>query len=324
MATNPKRTVIDVSSGARSLLGRLPLIVVGLLLIVFIATGVYSVPADSEAVLQRFGKHIDTQMPGLRFKIPFGVDMVTIVPVQRQLKLEFGFQTYDNTNAFQPPEDPEAEKNMVTGDLSAAEVEWIVQYHIENSKTYLFHVRNPEVTLRDLSEAAVREVVGDRTVDAVLTTGRQDIETEVGARLREVVTTLDLGLRIDTVQLKNVNPPKPVQDSFDEVNRAQQEREQMINQANGDYNKVVPKAAGEAEQKISAAEGYALKRVNEAEGDGSRFTALLKEYDKAPEVTRRRIFLETVQEVIPGLDKTVIIDEDARNFLPMLQLPNGK
>ncbi|MGB3119756.1 MAG: protease modulator HflK, partial [Verrucomicrobiales bacterium] len=143
-------------------------------------------------------------------------------------------------------------------------------------------------------------------------------------RLREVVTTLDLGLRIDTVQLKNVNPPKPVQDSFDEVNRAQQEREQMINQANGDYNKVIPKAAGEAEQKISAAEGYALKRVNEAEGDGSRFTALLKEYDKAPEVTRRRIFLETVQEVIPGLDKTVIIDEDARNFLPMLQLPNGK
>jgi membrane protease subunit HflK len=182
-------------------------------------------------------------------------------------------------------------------------------------------MREPGPTLRDLSESVMREVVGDRTVDEVLTIGRQGIETDAIAKLTGLVQELKMGLRVQQVQLKNVHPPTPVQRSFDEVNRAQQEREQMINQANGEYNKVVPRASGEAERKLRDAEGYALKRVNEAEGDVARFRALLEQYEKAPEVTRRRLYLETMADVLPKLGGKIILDEDAKQFLPLMNLP---
>jgi membrane protease subunit HflK len=185
---------------------------------------------------------------------------------------------------------------------------------------YLFRVREPGLTLRDLSEAVMRSVVGDRTVDEVITIGRQEIEVEALSRLQELVNKYELGLSIDQVQLKNVNPPMPVQSSFNEVNQAQQEREQMVNVANGEYNKLVPKARGEAEQKIQAAEGYALKRVNEAEGDVSRFNAVFTEYMKAPEVTRQRIYIETMRKVVPSLGRKIIMDEQSNQILPLLQL----
>jgi membrane protease subunit HflK len=181
-------------------------------------------------------------------------------------------------------------------------------------------MREPGPTLRDLAESVMREVVGDRTVDEVLTIGRQGIENDAIAKLTALVQELKMGLRVQQVQLKNVHPPAPVQGSFDEVNRAQQEREQLINQANGEYNKVVPRASGEAAKAISAAEGYALKRVNEAEGDVARFRALLEQYEKAPEVTRRRLYLETMSEVIPRLGGKIILDADARQFLPLMNL----
>lgn len=279
-----------------------------------------TIPADSVGVLTRLGKFQDTLTPGLRFRLPFGIDLITLVPVQRQLKLEFGFGTDNASNTYQFSNEQEEEASMVTGDLNMANVEWVVQFRVDDAKSWVFHVREPAATLRDASESAMREVVGDRTVDEVLTIGRQEIEDQCLLRLKELAGRYGLGVSIMQVQLKNVHPPAPVQSSFNEVNQAQQEREQQINVANGEYNKVVPRAKGEAAQKISEAEGYALKRVNEARGDADRFTAVLTEYLKAPEVTRQRLYLETMQEVLPQIQRKVILDNKATGILPLLNL----
>jgi membrane protease subunit HflK len=292
----------------------------GLLLVAGLARGIYTVGTESVGVVQRFGRFVGTTGPGLHLKLPFGIDRVTILPVKRQLKMEFGFGSPGASNPDQVSADARRESDMVTGDLNAAHVEWVVQYEIADPEAYLFTMREPGPTLRDLAESVMREVVGDRTVDEVLTIGRQGIETDAIAKLKALVQELRMGLRVQQVQLKNVHPPTPVQRSFDEVNRAQQEREQMINQANGEYNKVVPRASGEAAKEISAAEGYALKRVNEAEGDVARFRSLLEQYEKAPEVTRRRLYLETMADVIPRLGGKIILDADARQFLPLMNL----
>lgn len=285
-------------------------------------TMAYTIPAESEGVVLRFGEFIAKKPPGLHFKIPFGVDSVRVVPVRRQLKQEFGFGTSGATNPWQSTQssDWEDQKSMVTGDLNAALVEWVIQYRIESPRDYLFNVRNPDATLRDTSESVMREVVGDRTVDEVITVGRQEIEDEALRKLQELVADYEMGIRIDQVQLKNVNPPKRVQASFNEVNQAQQERESAINRANGEYNKAIPRARGQAQQKINAAEGYAQRRVNEAEGDVSAFVAVLGEYAKAPEVTRQRLYLETMAEVLPKVRRKIIIDEDTEGLLPLLNL----
>jgi membrane protease subunit HflK len=291
-----------------------------LLLLSGLARGIYTVGPESVGVIQRFGRFIGTVGPGLRFKLPFGIDTVTIVPVKRQLKMEFGFGTLGALDPQQASAEQKAESDMVTGDLNAAHVEWVVQYEISDPEQYLFNHREPGPTLRDLAESVMREVVGDRTVDEVLTIGRQGIETEALASLTGLVQALDMGLRVQQVQLKNVHPPRAVQAAFEEVNRAQQEREQMINMANGEYNKVVPRARGEAEKRISAAEGYATRRVNEAEGDVTRFNAVFAQYEKAPDVTRRRLYLETLTKVLPRLGGKVILDADASQFLPLMNL----
>src|SRR6516165_8622701 len=292
-----------------------------ILLIVLAWTSYYTVQAESEGVVLRFGRFLKTVEPGLHFKLPFGIDEVFVLPTQRQLKLEFGFTTPGYlTNPIQASQDEEAEKSMVTGDLNAALVEWVVQYRIQDPRQYLFDVRNPGQTLRDLSEAAMREVVGDRTVDELITIGRQAIETEALARMQELSTRYQLGIRVDQVQLKNVNPPRQVQASFNEVNKAQQDRENAINVANGEYNRVVPKAKGEADQQIRAAEGYRFKRVNEAEGDVAAFSAVLQQYVKAPEITRTRLYLETMGEILPQTGQKIIVDESLRQLLPILPL----
>lgn len=215
----------------------------------------YTVPTDSVAIVQRFGDYHETTEPGLHFKLPFGIDTREIVPIRRQLKMEFGSFTPGATNPYQIPQDPEEERSMVTGDLNAANVEWVVQYSISDPKEFLFNLNSPSETLRDLSEAVMREVVGDRTVDEVLTVGRQEAEVKALERLQNIIDALQMGLHIDQVQLLNVNPPRQVEASFNEVNRAQQEKDQMIQQARGEYNKIIPRAKGEAEQKISAAPG---------------------------------------------------------------------
>ncbi|MCP5522517.1 MAG: FtsH protease activity modulator HflK [Verrucomicrobiales bacterium] len=282
----------------------------------------YTVQAEYQAVVLRFGRYARTAEPGLRFKLPWGIEQKVQVPVRRQLKEEFGFGTRGASNPYQVSDksDQDLARSMVTGDLNAATVEWIVQYRITDPRAYLFNFRDPDATLRDVSESVMREVVGDRTVDEVITVGRQEIENVALLKLQEVVKAYDLGLSIDQLQLKNVNPPQPVQASFNEVNQAQQEREKAINVANGEYNKAVPRARGEAEEKISTAEGYAVKRINEAEGDAARFNALFGEYSKAPEVTRRRIYLETMKDVMPAVSRKVVLDNEASQVLPLLQL----
>ena len=294
--------------------------VVAILLVILAWTVFYTVQAESEGVVLRFGKFLKTVEPGLHFKLPFGIDQVSVLPTRRQLKLEFGFYTPGYTNNFQPGQDQHEEKSMVTGDLNAALVEWVVQYRIDDPKQYLFDVRNPGQTLRDLSEAAMREVIGDRTVDEVITIGRQDIEIAALARMQELAKRYTLGVRVDQVQLKNVNPPAEVQASFNEVNRAQQDRENAINIANGDYNEAVPRARGQADQAIRAAEGYRFKRVNEAQGDVASFNAILQQYIKAPEITRTRLYLETMGDVLPAVGEKIIIDDSMKNMLPILPL----
>lgn len=291
---------------------------------IVLLTSWYTVPSDSVGVVLRFGAFRAIEEPGLHFKLPLGMDAVRIVATRRQLKLEFGFGSRDATNYWQIGDDAAAEKSMVTGDLSAALVEWVVQYHVGDPRQYLFHVRDPEQTLRDLSEAVMREVVGDRTVDEVITVGRQEIEDVATARLRAMANTYELGVAVDNVQLQNVNPPSEVQASFNEVNKAQQDREAMINVANGDYNKTVPRAQGEAARRISEAEGYRLQRVNEALGNAAAFDAVLAEYSKAPTVTRTRLYLETMKEVLPQLRDKWIVDATVTQILPMLPGVAGK
>ncbi len=282
----------------------------------------YTVPSDSVAVVQRFGKYLKEVPPGLHFKLPLGIDAATIVPVKRQLKQEFGFTTPGAGDPYQSPRPRETtrETQMVTGDLNAALVEWVVQYRISNPRNFLFEVREPSETLRYVSESVMREVVGDRTVDEVITIGRQEIESEALTKMQALSTKYAMGISIDQVQLKNINPPRPVQESFNEVNQAQQEKEKLINEARRDYNKVIPLAEGEKDQRIREADGYRLKRINEAEGDAARFNALLTEYSKAPEVTRRRIYIETLQDVMPGIRSKIIVDEQTRGILPLLNL----
>jgi membrane protease subunit HflK len=300
-------------------------VVAGVVLVVLASAAwstVYQVEAESQALVLRFGKHIDTVGPGLHFKLPFGIDRVQHVPVLRQMTQEFGFGSEGATNPYQATDwnEQAEEKSMVTGDLNAALVEWVIQYTIDSPMDYAFNVRNPDGTLRDASESVMREVVGDRTVDEVITIGRQDIEDSVLKELKALVDAYGLGISISQVQLKNVNPPEAVRASFNLVNQAQQKKEQAINVANGEYNMAVPRAKGEADQKVTAAQGYAAKRVNEAMGDAAAFNALLAEYLKAPGVSKRRLYLETMSDVLPRVRNKIVLDSGSSGVLPLLNL----
>ncbi|HXK61384.1 MAG TPA: FtsH protease activity modulator HflK, partial [Acidobacteriota bacterium] len=241
------------------------------------------------------------------------------VPVQRQLKQEFGFRSIESpsrTNYHAMPE----ESVMLTGDLNVAVVEWIVQYRVADPYRYLFKVRNVEDTFRFMNEAVMREVVGDRTVTEVLTVGRQGIETAVQEKLQHLAEQYETGITVDQVVLQDVNPPDPVKPSWDAVNQAQQQRDRLINEARALYNQVIPRARGEAEQTVLQAEGYALDRVNRSQGDAARFKALYDAYRRAPQVTRQRLYLETMQNVLPKAGGKVFVDKDAKGILPLLSL----
>jgi modulator of FtsH protease HflK len=303
---------------------RAGLLIPAIIVLAGVFTSYFTVPADSEAVILRFGKYDRKAGPGLRFKLPFWFETKEVIPVARTLKMEFGFGTQGATNPDQMrPKEWEAEQTMITGDKNSALVEWVVQYRISDPEAYLFKVRDPEDTMRDASESVMREVVGDRTVDEVITIGRQSIETDALVKLQELVTSYGLGLQIEQLQLKNVNPPRPVQSSFNEVNQAQQQKEGQINVAKGLYNKAVPRTLGEADQKISSAEGDKLQRVNEATGDAERFLALFNEYQKSPAITRKRLYLEKMKDVLPSLKSKVIMDGEASKPLPLLDLNNA-
>jgi modulator of FtsH protease HflK len=284
--------------------------------------GFTTIPANSIGVKTRFGAYDGLVDPGLAYAIPY-VDEIMIVPTQRLLKLEFGFTTPNATNVFQGDNEPGETETMITGDLNTALVPWVVQYRIVDPKMYLFGAREPETTLRDLSESVMREVIGDRTVDEVLTIGRHDIETSALKRLADLCSQYGLGIQIQQVQLATVRPPPAVQAAFNEVNQAQQEKQTAINQAWAVYNDAVPNARGQAKEREKQAEAYAFRRVNEAKGEAQKFSLLLAEYRKAPEITRRRLYLEAMEAILPSLQRKIIIDDSLKNILQTLPLtPN--
>ena len=300
---------------------RVILVIVILLAVAMALTSMYTVEADEVAVVLRFGKYIDTTEPGLRFKLPFGIDQVIGVPVQRVFKEEFGFRTLRaGVRTQYDPRDYSDESLLLTGDLNIADVEWVAQYQISEPRKFLFNIRDATRSLRDLSEAVMRTVVGDRTVTEVLTVGRIEIAAEVKKRLQELLDLYNTGLLLVNVTLQDVNPPETVKPSFNAVNEAKQEKEKLINEARTDYNESVPKAKGVARQQILEAEGYALKRVNEARGDADRFNAIRQEYQNAKAVTRRRLYLEAMNAVLPKVKEIYVIDGESSAPLPILQL----
>ncbi len=300
--------------------GRLRTIVLAIVIVIAAWSTFFQIGPEEVGVITRFGKYNRTVESGLNFKLPF-MEQVYKVPVERQQKQEFGFRTLEaDVQTTYTRSGTHDESMMLTGDLNLADVEWVVQYRIEDPYNYLFKVRNPEMTLRDISEAAMRQIVGDRTVNEVLTVGRTEIANRVQELVQNLCREYSLGIKIDQLVLQDVNPPDSVKAAFNAVNEAQQQKETLINQAKSEYNKVIPKAKGQAQETIQKAEGYATERVNNAQGEVARFDALYKEYIKAPEVTKQRIYLETMSEVIPKLGQKIITDEKGNNVLPLLQM----
>lgn len=300
-------------------------IVIGIIILGF--STVFTVKANQRAVILRFGKYMETVEPGLHFKLPFGIDKVYAGEVKRIYNEEFGYRTLRSGREsmidynFRGAQEVSL---MLTGDRNCAEVHWVVRYKIKNLKEYLFNVRNVKSTIRDVSEAVMRRLIGDRSIDEVLTIGRRDIEDIAEGEIETLLDLYGCGIDVQAVNLKGVNPPAQVKDAFDAVNKAVQMRDQITNEAEGKRNKVIPAAMGKKEQAISEAEGYKIRRINEATGDTKAFLAVWKEYEKAKDVTRRRLYLETMAKVIPKCGEVYIIDEDQKGILPILNLGESK
>ena len=295
--------------------------IIGILIVMLIlATGIYSTGPDEVGVIQQFGKYVKTTQPGLHLKIPI-VEKLTNVKVKYIFKEEFGYRTTKAGIVTQYSQrDYFGESLMLTGDLNVLVVEWITQFKVKDPVKLLFNIRNPQRTIRNISEAVMRQIVGDHTVNEVLTTRRVEINLEVQDKLQEILDTYDSGIQIVTVKLQNVNPPDPVKPSFNEVNEAKQEKEKVINQAWEAYNKIIPKASGEAEKTISEAEGYALSRINTAKGDVAKFTAVWEAYKNSKEVTKKRLYLEAMNEIMSKAGRKYIVDPSQKSILPFLNL----
>jgi len=299
-----------------------PLLIVVILLILFFgSSSFYTVGVDEVGVIQRFGKYVRTTQSGLNFKFPAGIEKVTKVKVKRVYKAEFGFASAreGTRNRYAMQSQSSNVSLMLTGDLNVALVPWIVQYRVKDPYNYLFKVRDVGRILTDMSESSMRLVVGDRSINEVISK-REEIAVEARGVLQAELDRAETGINIITIEMKKTNVPGPVQPSFNEVNQAVQEKEKVIYEAKEDYNKAIPTARGEAERTIKAAEGYALDRINRAEGDASRFKSVYSEYSKAQDVTKRRLYLETLKDLFPRLGQKYIIDADQKNFLPMLNL----
>ncbi len=315
--------------------------VLGIFVLSTVSSIFYEVGPDEVGVVQRFGKYLRTTNPGLHMKLPLGLETVKNIRVTHVFKEEFGFRTVDagvrtvfagrasyeggGNRLRGGGGDPFLEESlMLTGDLNVALVEWIVQFTIKDPVQYAFRIRDAKETIRNMSEAMMRLVIGDHTINQILTSGRVEIQNEVSKKLQEVLDSYHVGIAIRNVILQDVTPPDPVKPSYNEVNEARQEKEKMINQAWEEYNSVIPRAKGEAEQKIRQAEGYALERINKAKGDANRFELRLEAYSKAPEVTRKRLYIEMAQDVFPNLKDKLLIDESQKGILPLLHLNSDK
>jgi modulator of FtsH protease HflK len=298
-----------------------PLFIVVILIVALAYTAVFTVKQNEVGVVQLFGRYVRTTEPGLNFKLPLGIEKVTKVNVREIQTDEFGFRTAQTNlrSRMRSGGENQNESLMLTGDLNVAVVPWIVQYRIKNPYDFLFKVRDVSRMLRDMSESSMRLVVGDRSVDEVINK-RDEIAVEAMGLLQAELDQAESGIYIVTIEMKKTSVPAPVQPSWNEVNQAEQQKEQMILQAKEDYNKAIPAARGEAERTIKAAEGYALNRVNRAKGDASRFVNRYNAYVTAKDVTRRRLYLETLKEMFPRLGQKYIIDSDQKNLLPLLNM----
>ena len=301
--------------------GIVKLVVVGVVILILLASSFYQIRPEEIGLILRFGKFVKTTEPGLHIKIPY-VEKLEKVPVQRQLKMEFGFRTITPGIRTEYRVTPESarESVMLTGDLNVAVVEWIVQYKIKDAYKYKFKIRDVDSTFHYMNEAVVRKVVGDSSVDEVITIGRARIASEAKEELQKLCDLYEIGIEVSQLILQDVNPPDPVQPSFNDVNESLQEKERKINDARAEYNQEIPRAKGEAEQMISASEGYAMERINRAQGDANRFKNIYREYARAPLVTRKRLYLETINLILPKISKKIILDEKLKNILPLLNL----
>jgi membrane protease subunit HflK len=301
--------------------------VVVLILVILAWSSWFTVQPEETGVVQRFGAVVRTVEPGLHFKLPYGVETVLFVPTARVLKEEFGFRTvatrpgqrtqYADNKAFKE------ESLMLTGDLNVIDVQWIVQYRIEDPVRYLFRVRESQQTIRDIAEAVMRRIVGNRVGSDVLTVGRVAVSAEVREEMQKILSDYETGVRLVTVELQDVTPPDSVKPAFNEVNEARQDRERTINQAQEQANREIPKAGGEAARTITEAEGHAIERVNRANGEATRFRAILEEYRRAPQVTRRRLYLEAMGAILPAAKALYVVDPDQKALVPWLPLGSG-
>jgi len=318
----PEDIILEVKKLLRSRKGKLvPIIIVGLLILIGLTGMYYTIDADEVGVVQRFGKYIASTPPGLHFKLPFGIDKVTPVRIRHIFTDEFGVRTLEagrktrfSNRSFL------GESLMLTGDLNILDVRWIVQYRIVDPVKYLFNTKNPVNNIRDISEVVMRRLVGDYSVDEVLTTKRVEINSQAQIGIQDILTDYNTGIHVVTVKLQDVNPPDKVKPAFNEVNQAKQEKERLVNQAWEAYNKVIPKARGEAEKTIRVAEGYSVDKINRAHGDTERFISVLTEYKKAPEITKKRIYLETMSDVLPRARRKYIMDPKQSSILPLLNI----
>lgn len=299
----------------------LPFVIFVLAIIFMLQGAVYSIGPDEVGVVQRFGQFVRTTEPGLHLKLPFGIEKVSPIKVKKIFKEEFGFRTASaGVRSVYATRQYTEESLMLTGDLNILDVRWIVQYRVNDPVKLLFQTRNPVNNVRAMSEVVMRRLCGDYTVDEVLTTKRQEVGVRAQEELQALMDKYQTGITIITVKLQDVNPPDVVKPAFNEVNQAKQEREKMINQAWEAYNKAIPRARGEAERTIRQAEGYQLDKVNRAKGESDRFLVTWQEYKKAPEITQKRLYLETMANVLPKTKHKYIVDPSQTSILPLLKL----
>ena len=301
--------------------------IAGILILLLVVGGTlssfYKVDTEETAVILRFGKFHSNTGSGLHFKLPFGIDKVFLVKTGRILKEEFGFRSLKpGIQTVYQKEGFDDESLVLTGDLNVSDLEWIVQYRIQDPFKFVFRINDPRTTIRDVSEAVTRKIVGDADVTSVLTTERAMLADQIHQEMQRILNSYDIGVKIVTVKFQDVNPPESVKAAFNGVNEAEQQKESLIQQASEQYNREVPKARGEAKKMIQEAEGYALERVNRAEGDTKKFLALLSEYQAYPEVTRKRLYLETLEKVLPRSSDIWVVENNLQNPLPILPLQN--
>ena len=299
-------------------MGILPLL--GLAVAFWLLTGIYMVGPDEVGVLRTFGSYTHQTQPGLNWHYPYPIQTVKTPKVTEVKRIEIGFRTTRNGQY----RTVEKESLMLTGDENIVDAELIVQYRIKEPENYLFKIVEPELTVREASEASLRTIVGMNNIDETLTTGKFRIQEEAKKQIQAILDKYESGIQVVAAQLQDVSPPKQVIAAFKDVASAKEDKNRLINQAEGYRNDVIPKARGEAEAMIRGAEGFKESRIKRAEGDVAKFNTVLKEYRKAKDITRERLYLETMEKVLPGIEKVIVPDKDSGNMLNLLNLTTSK